>query len=92
MGRKDWGLYIAPRPTDHSCFDTTITSVLPDHPDDPDHSNGTLHDGSELAPRHRMWGESNCKFWAYNDSIYEESMDYRDNVDLVKFHMTRRAR
>jgi hypothetical protein len=34
-----------------------------------------------------LWGQSSSDFWAYGQTTYTDYMDYRDNVDLVKFHM-----
>jgi hypothetical protein len=33
------------------------------------------------------WGQGSDKFWAYNKISSEDYLDYRDNVDYVKFRM-----
>lgn len=35
------------------------------------------------------WGQSSSRYWSYNKVFWGDYMDFRDNVDIVKFQMER---
>jgi Ca2+-binding RTX toxin-like protein len=46
--------------------------------------------GSTLATARNIgtsWGQDSSNFLAYNDIVWNDYLNYRDNTDLVKFHM-----
>lgn len=46
--------------------------------------------GSSLSTarnNYTSWGQSSSQYWAYDKIFFNDYLDYRDNVDIVKFQM-----
>lgn len=49
-----------------------------------DYAGSTLSTARDIGT---AWGQSSDKFWPYNKIFSDDYLDYRDNVDIVKFAM-----
>src|SRR5439155_21063896 len=49
-----------------------------------DYSGSTLATARDIGT---SWGQSSDNFWAYNKIFWGDFLDYRDNVDFVKFKL-----
>jgi hypothetical protein len=49
-----------------------------------DYAGSTLDSARDIGS---AWGQSSSNFWNYNQINYTDYLDYRDNVDIVKFKM-----
>jgi len=49
-----------------------------------DYAGSTL---TTARNNYTSWGQSNSQYWAYDKIFFNDYLDYRDNVDLVKFQM-----
>ena len=49
-----------------------------------DYSGSQLYNARDLG---FSWGQSSNKYWAFRQTQWQEYLDYRDNVDVVRFIM-----
>lgn len=49
-----------------------------------DYAGSTL---STARNNYTSWGQSSSQYWAYDKIFFNDYLDYRDNVDIVKFDM-----